>query len=201
MRGGYDNFRVTGSIALATSLDGSVRIEEMEVSALQTMFGARGTQPGTFTRLVVDGQLWMSDTQAEYRDHVSAIVNAKGRVLLNGLGLGCVLKAILAKPEVTHVDVIESDQRVVDLMRQVAPWVNDPRVEIHVADAYEQAKAWPVGTRWDAAWHDIWLDLCEDNLPEMARLKRSYGRRVDWQGAWGQELLQYHRRASAAGGW
>jgi hypothetical protein len=43
------------------------------------------------------------------------------------------------------------------------------------------------------AWHDIWNDLCGDNLPLMARLNRRYGRSVEWQGAWGQSWLRRMR--------
>jgi hypothetical protein len=157
--------------------------------------GARAPRPGSYTRLLIDGRLWMSDTDAEKRDHLAALeairrLSAR-RVLINGLGLGMVVKAALAFDHVEHVDVVELDKRVACLVG--AHYARDPRVVIHHADAYEQAGRWPTGSRWDVAWSDIWPDLCTANLPDMARLRRSYGRRTEWHDCWGRELL-LHRR-------
>lgn len=158
--------------------------------------GGRSTRPGTYTGLMLNGHLWMSDTDAEKRDHMEVLHAVRGwgakRVLINGLGLGMVLKGVLAYEHVEHVDVVEIDDRVANL---VGPhYTKDPRVHIHVADAYKQMAKWPAGTTWDVVWSDIWPDLCTDNLKDMARLRRSYGRRSSWNDCWGRELLLRHRR-------
>lgn len=141
-------------------------------------------------QLRVGGNLWMSDTSDEYRDHVVAIMEARGRVLIHGLGLGCYLAAILTKPEVTHVDVVELDPDVIAL---VGPYyAHDARVRIHHGDAF--TFAWPKGTRWNTVWHDIWADKCTDDLEAHGKLARKFARRCDWQGAWAHEFLLYHRR-------
>lgn len=159
----------------------------------------RGTRPGTYTKLTVDGRLWMSDTDAEKRDHldaVRAIADLKAeRVLINGLGLGMVVQAALSFGHVSRVDVVEADERVA---RHIGGcYERDPRVHVHCADAYGQARRWPPGTTWDVAWSDIWADLCTDNLDGMARLRRSYGRRTQWHDCWGRELLLYRRSRGA----
>lgn len=163
----------------------------------------RGTRPGTYTRLMLKGRLWMSDTDAEKQDHLPALWEMQRtkarRVLINGLGLGMVLKAALTFDHVEHVDVVEIDQRVVTLIGK--HYAQDPRVHVHHADAYEQARRWPAGTRWDVAWSDIWPDLCTDNLADMARLRRSYGRRATWHECWGRELLISHRAREKRRGW
>lgn len=162
----------------------------------------RGTRPGTYTRLMDGNHLWMSDTDAEKRDHYEAVdkiwkLDAR-RVLINGLGLGMVLQAALSFDHVEHVDVVERDERVIKL---VGPhYESDPRVVIHHADAYEQTKAWPKGTRWDVGWSDIWGDISTDDLAAMARMNRSYGRRCTWHGCWGQDTLkriQAHERRNS----
>ncbi|MFB1500846.1 hypothetical protein [Thiocapsa sp. N5-Cardenillas] len=132
-----------------------------------------------FTRLMRGQTLVMSDTPAEMRDHIRAVFHAKGRCLMNGLGLGMVLKAILLKPEVTAVTVIEKAPEVIAM---VAPHYRDPRVEIIEADAFTFTP--PKAVRYQMVWHDIWDSICSDNLPEMHRLHRRYGRRADWQGSW-----------------
>src|ERR1039458_3992636 len=71
-------------------------VEEHSIKNLRlAMRGARQTRPGTYTKLTGDGTLWMSDTDAEKRDHMEAVrvIQRPGtnRVLINGLGLGMVL--------------------------------------------------------------------------------------------------------------
>lgn len=161
----------------------------------------RGVSPGTYTKLTCRGTFWMSDTPDEWRDHYPAVSRIRRpetkRVLINGLGIGMVLKAALACEHVEHVDVVEKDPRVVDLVG--SHYQSDPRVTIHTDDAY--TIKWPTGTTWDVAWHDIWPDLCTDNLPLMTKLHRRYGRRVGWQGSWGRSLLESHARREKRSGW
>ena len=142
--------------------------------------GGRGYIPaGTYTQLLRKGSVVMSDTPDEIRDLRDLLYHAKGRVLLNGLGLGVALQGCLNKPEVEHVDVVEVDADVVAL---VAPHYEGPRVSVHQGDAL--TFPWPKGTRWNVVWHDIWDGICADNLEVMHRLHRRYGRRCDWQGSW-----------------
>jgi hypothetical protein len=56
-----------------------------------------------------------------------------------------------------------------------------------------QLRAMMKGERYGMVWHDIWDSFCGDNLPEMTRLKRKYGRRADWQGCWGEWQCRRHR--------
>jgi hypothetical protein len=172
-----------------------VKKDSIENLRLQT-HGGRQTTPGTYTMLHEEGpyggQVWMSDTDAERSDHFEAYFQIRKertkRVLLNGLGLGMVLKAALSFDHVEHVDVVEKDERVI---RLVGPhYEKDPRITIIHADAYEQMARWPKGTRWDVGWSDIWGDVSTDDLADMTRLNRSYGRRCTWHRCWGQELLR-----------
>jgi len=164
----------------------------------------RALPPGEYTKLVVGAdpddpwstaRLWMSDTPAEKQDHVQAVAMMDflkaERVLINGLGLGMVLAAALSFDHVKHVDVVEINE---DIIKLVGPHYDDPRVEIHHADAYEQAKRWPKGTRWDVGWSDIWMDINTEDLDGHARLNRSYGRRCSWHDCWVHDLLTYRRR-------
>jgi hypothetical protein len=154
----------------------------------QALYG-RPVPDGTYTRLIRGAhQLVMSDTPTEMRDHGGfmhecAVVAPGGRVLINGLGLGCALNTALVVPNVEHVDVVEIDP---ELIKLVGPYFADePRVTVHQGDAF--TFRFPPGTRWDVAWHDVWDDICGDNLASMARLARRYGGRVGWQGCWAKE--------------
>jgi len=144
----------------------------------------RGTPAGTYRRLMRGDQLVMSDTPDERRDHQSFVRRAHGAVLINGLGLGVCLSDVLRKPDVAHVRVIEIAPEVIEL---VGPdFAGDPRVEIINADAYDYTPA--KGERFEVVWHDIWDDICADNLRGMKALHRKYSRRCDWQASWCREL-------------
>ena len=163
-----------------------------DTRALHYALHGRPVPPGTYTRLQLNG-CWdpiMSDTPAELGDHLDFLYQAKGKVLINGLGLGLCLKGLLMKPEVEHVDVVEIEP---DVIKLVWPTYNmESRLTLHQGDAY--TIQWPKDKRWDYIWHDIWPSLCTDNLEEITKLKRKYARRCGWQGAWAEHLLRTYRR-------
>lgn len=155
-------------------------IEPRSIGNIRLAFDGRDARPGTYTKLCHDHRgVVMSDTTAEQRDHYEFIWKAKGHILINGLGIGMCLAAALKNPEVTGATVVEVDADVIAL---VGPNYTDPRVNIVHASAFDYEP--PKGVRYGAVWHDIWDDICSDNLPEMHRLHRKYGRRADWQGSW-----------------
>ncbi|MEU5425225.1 hypothetical protein AB0H73_06405 [Streptomyces olivoreticuli] len=176
---------------------GGMRVEkftmgEFDLNNLrEAMRNSRGTRPGTYTRLVADNDFWMSDVDAEKLDHWPAVEKISSlkarRVLINGLGLGMVVQAALSFDHVEHIDVVEQDERVIKL---VSPTYTDPRVTIHHADAYDQMKAWPRGTKWDVGWSDIWPEIIPDNLADMERFNRSYAQRCQWHECWGQHIAR-----------
>lgn len=171
-------------VTLPEMQKGAWRIEKFKTVCpdFRSMMHGRPVPMGEeFTRVIRDGQLVMSDTPAEMKDHQYAVYKAHGSCLINGLGIGMILKNILLKPEVTDVTVVEIDQDLIDL---VAPHYTDPRVTFVCASAFDYQP--PKGKRYQMVWHDIWDTICGDNLPEMARLHRKYGRRTDWQGSWCQ---------------
>lgn len=170
---------------------GTWKVERFEVSESDAQIhniraafnpAGGGIKPGTYTQLTRNGTVVMSDTPSEIQDHLRFIDRAKGRVLITGLGLG----------EVTHVTVIEKSP---DVIRLVAPTLLERfggRLEIIEADAYTWKP--PKGARWDYAWHDVWDNICTDNLPLMAKMHRHYGRRCGFQDSWRKGTLKRIRR-------
>lgn len=161
---------------------GHWRVETFTVDRpdFHSLVRGRGVPLGqTFTRLMRGQTLVMSDMPAEMRDHYFAVAKASGSCLINGLGIGMVLKNILIKPEVTDVTVVEISQDLIDM---VSPHYSDPRVTFVCADAREYQP--PKGKKYEMVWHDIWDDICSDNLGEMTKLHRKYARRASWQGSW-----------------
>ena len=100
---------------------GDWSVERFTVSKDEAMFDAirslgRSVLPGTYTRLMRGRTVVMSDTPAEKRDHMGAVRRAEGDVLVAGLGLGMAVAAMLNRPEVRCVTVIEQAQEVIDLV-------------------------------------------------------------------------------------
>ena len=176
---------------------GNWRVETFSISKEEAAFAnihairnpLSRVEPGTYKRLMRGRTVVMSNTRMEVITNAAIIRAAHGCVLLNGLGLGMVLTAILAKERVEAVRIIEKSE---DVIRLVAPsFAHDPRIEIIHADALTYKSA--PGERFNAVWHDIFDDICEDNLPTMHTLHRKYGRRCDWQESWARAWCERKR--------
>lgn len=139
----------------------------------------------------------MTATPDEMHDHYEPYHQASRAgvgttVLLGGLGLGMVLHGLLQLPNVHHVQVIEIDRDVISLTQGAfAPQIQSGRVSITYGDVF--TFPWPKDRHWNVLWIDIWDSLCVDNLTEMTALKRRYGRRADWKGFLGEEVLRRMR--------
>lgn len=185
----------------------TVSPEDAQFDALRALLsssgGGRSTPAGTYTRLVQDrghsrafASVLMSDTPSEIRDHWAPIREARrlgGHCLVNGLGLGVVVGAML-KAGAARVTAVESSKDVIAL---VAPHYRSrygSRFEVIHADALSWRPT--PRTRFTVVWHDIWGSICADNLGEMTTLHRAYGRRCHWQGSWCKRECQQHRRSS-----
>lgn len=160
--------------------------------------------PGVYTRLERAtlatlhhraGEVVMADHGCELRRHLEFVVRARGRVLVTGLGLGCVLRGLLVRGRCTHIDVVERDPSVLWL---VAPHLPPGPYSIHVADARQFVER---RGRWDFAWHDLWSDPDTNEQPlavTHTQVLYALCGRVSWQGAWNyprkfRRLIREHR--------
>lgn len=176
----------------------------------------RSVSPGWHTGLYHDTRgVIMSDTRSEVIEHMAAIDRIQRhttqRVLLNGLGLGMILRCALAQQHVRWVDIVEWDHDVIGLVQphyeeldyqlQRAYGIQhpEPRFKVHHANAFTYA--FPPGTRWNVCWHDIWDRISSDNLPGMELLHRRYGGRCGWQGSWARDQCRAGARLGGGVGW
>lgn len=144
-------------------------------------------------RLLVDGQLMMSDGDDEKRTNVEFVINAKGHVLVAGLGIGMVLKPVLANPLVKSVTVVELHQDVIDL---VAPTFKHRKLSVFQADIFNWKPG--KGTKYDCIYFDIWPAITTDNLPEMAKLHqrfKAYKAPGGWMNSWMRDYLRSQLRS------
>ena len=172
----------------------------------------RRPKMGTFTRLVYTGGVFedtvMSDVEGEKWELERFVRIATGTVLINGLGLGVALNAVLLKPDVYSVYVIEKSKEVCALVGE--------QFEQRVADGvygskgllilHDDAFTWKLakGEMFNVVWHDIWTNITSDNLTEITKLKRKYARRLirpgAWQGAWAEMQCRFMKRLNNAYG-
>jgi hypothetical protein len=184
---------------------GKWRVEEFEISKLDADFANirasmrdnRYVSPGKYKKLTFNNQIVMSNTPAEILDHMEFMRRATGSILINGLGLGVALSEILKKSDVTSVTIVEISE---DVIKLVGPtFLEDNRVIIIHADALEWKP--PKGKVYDYVWHDIWNHICTDNLEDMKKLHRRYGRRSRWQGSWCRETCEYYKKRESRNPW
>lgn len=134
---------------------------------------------GQYVRLHINNRLMMSDTAMERKTNRAFVNNAKGRVLIAGLGVGLIIQAIIDKEEVTEVVVIEKYQDVIDL---VEPIFKHPKLKVICADIFEYDM--PKEEKFDTIYFDIWAEISIDNLEQMKRLHAKYRRNKRSQDAW-----------------
>lgn len=134
----------------------------------------------------------MSDTPSEIAEHAEVIEGASGDVVITGLGLGVIVSALLAKPDVRTITVVEIDKDVIALTGPY--YADEPRVTIVNMDALKAAEAFEdEGQFFDYAWHDIWTFISEGNLSDDTRAEHgisyqtmfeAYSDIADTQNAW-----------------
>lgn len=172
------------------------------IYAMRAAMDGMSIYDGKYIRLVVNGELMMSDTDMEKNSNNNFVYAANGSVLIAGLGIGLILKAILEKPEVTNVTVIEKYQDVIDL---VEPYYKNPKLKIICADILEWIPE--KGEKWDTIYFDIWPTICEDNLDEIKLLHNRFKNKLNrtnkdcWMNSWMKERLQAERRRSKNNYW
>lgn len=159
--------------------------------------------PGTYAQLRINGALWMSDTDMERRTNRAVVRQARGDVLIAGLGLGLIVLPIALKPEVISVTIVERSQDVIELIYPTLREHLDPR-KICIVDADIMQWRPARGVLYDVIYFDIWQGIGTDNLGQMGSLHRAFARRKNpggWMESWQRATLQERRRRFQQGGY
>lgn len=175
---------------------GVAKIKHLEITEAEASFtrlrevitGGReqAVRPGKYAQLFVGHTLMMSDTQMERRTNQEFVRQARGNVLIAGLGVGMILVPILKKPEVKTVLVVEKYQDVIDL---VAPSFKEAIDDDRLVILREDVLKMELEEDWcfDTIYFDIWPSICGDNLPEMKELHGRFKpclNRGGWMESW-----------------
>jgi len=212
---GLDEYAASWKVDVPEYDAHGVLIKRFEVSEREADFdklraafnpqrGDRSVDPGWYTRLTVDGVLWMTDTPAEVRDlrAVDRAMHYAGSMLIVGLGIGLVLNRAILHHEISAIDVVEREQRVIDA---VGPYYSQLAADhaidltIHCADIHEWRS--PRSLRWDLGFFDIWAHIDLNDMAEVTRLRKRFGPRLGRFEAWAQDerIAQGRRIRSGRG--
>ncbi|WP_303814198.1 class I SAM-dependent methyltransferase [Selenomonas ruminantium] len=148
-----------------------------------------GLKPGKkYVRLMIDGEIFMSDAPMEKESNYNVIDDAFGDILLAGLGIGLILLPMQKKEEVKSITVVEKNPNVIDIVGGQLP-LND-KVEIIHADIFDYE---PI-RRYDCIYLDIWPDICKDNAGDMSNLIDKYSNFLtdkpdSWCKAWQEDYV------------
>lgn len=168
---------------IPASKSGSFRVVKLTISekeaadsnilTVTTTEDHRTILPGRYTALIeTGGPSWMSDVSSELEESLIFWCHARGNVLINGLGLGVIARAVLLKPDVERVIINELSLDVINLIAPHLEKEFGDKVRINNEDAFHYK---PNGDRFDAVWHDIWPETSIKNYEEMKKLHRRYG--------------------------
>lgn len=144
-------------------------------------------QPGDYKRLMHrERGVVMSNTPMEVATNTEFLRKAYGNVLVNGLGVGMVLEALMANTRVDKVTVVEISEDVIALTAgHFATYIQAGKLVIIRADCLER-KPGP-NEVYDFVWHDIWDTISDNNLEEMELLKNRFAPIAWWQGCWAEK--------------
>lgn len=121
---------------------GKVEIKRLRASAHSTYFaeGVRGHLYYEYAKrtdiivLKISGKIWMTTDPAYLWSLEHFAEQAKGKVLVAGLGLGIVVHLLTKNPAVTQIDVVDRELDVIGLVQPLLP--EDPRIHVHHDDFY-----------------------------------------------------------------
>lgn len=142
--------------------------------------------PRPVYKLYHKGQLMMSDSPQEMFLQYDAYKNAKGRVLMGGLGLGMSATLFAEKEEVSEVVVIEKEKDVIKLCKP-----KNKKIKVINEDFWKYIKA--TKEKFDYIYVDIYystgcMEFVETVLPIRKILeKRFQSIPVDF---WGEEEMK-----------
>ena len=157
--------------------------------------------PGTYCKLTIGGELFMTDGPIEEATNRNFVEAAKGDVLIAGLGIGMVLPVLFDRRAVRSVTVIEKLSEVIEL---VGPhYASYKRLAIEQGDAYRWQPT--DGRRFDTIWLDIWPDINTDHIRPQIVMRRRYSEFLKpggWIGVWGHNeaigVMRFNRELRRA---
>lgn len=149
---------------------------------------------GEFCKLTHKGNIIMSDSGGERDSNTEIVREAQGNVLIAGLGIGMVLCAILPKPEVKSVTVVELSHDVCHLvLPHLAKYLGKYITKLRIAE--DDIFSYVPDHKYNVIYFDIWGDYSGDTYEETKVLHRRYSKYLDrTDGHYMQSWMRWHMK-------
>lgn len=109
-------------------------------------------------------EIVMSDSWMEQETNIGMVRQAKGHVLIAGLGMGMIVLAMQELEEVESITVVEIDQEIIDFITPNLDLYD--KVKIVCSDIHDFVP----DRQYDTVYCDIWNDISGANFEEMEEL-------------------------------
>ena len=173
------------------SIKGSCALENMRY--IRDGLPEAVIENGEYTRLVINGQLVMSDTPLECRTNRSFIEMVNGDILIAGLGIGLLPYNLLFTEKesvVNSVTVIEKNKDLIDLLE---PVFKHKKLKIINDDIFK----FETKEKFNYIYFDIWPDFNSDNLEDMKLLEKKFRKNLVKNGkidSWSKDICKRLKR-------
>lgn len=154
---------------------------------------AGGPIPTLQHRRAGQWELWMSVTDMEVGTMSDQVMEARGRVLVGGLGLALFPALLEVNDRVTDVTVVEIDPDVITMME---PYTDLLGVEVVNDDLMKYAECRAARESFDYCYVDIWLHVLDSyrNEPRVAHRMQQVLRPGGKVSVWCQRFNRRYRR-------
>lgn len=155
-----------------------------EGSMLSMPYGAIKFDGDVWIHVLTEKQIsgkelvWMSDTPREIVSLGPLAKDARGNILIAGLGLGYVATKCLENPEVESVTVVEYNPHVIKLVYKHL----DPRIKVIQDDFHHFVRTNRKCRKYDFAILDIWPTISDENVDDYAKLISRMRRHCGFKG-------------------
>lgn len=137
------------------------------------------------------GKTMMSNHEFETLTNQKFLDNAKGDILIFGLGIGLIVFPLLNEDDVNSITIVEVDSGLID---EVFPIIikNDPKskVNVYLSNAFE----FETDMMFDTIYFDIWSDINQQAFSEMKFLSERFIKNLKpggWMDSWCSEEENY----------
>ena len=153
--------------------------EDVKQMEMRAIFNPRSIPPKIGTLMVLSrkassyNDCVMSDAEYEKITNRAIINQARGNVLIGGLGIGMILIPLLKDKQVKKITVIEKEKDIINLIySKIKKHDKSNKLELIHSDIFEVDI--PKEQKFDVIYFDIWDNVCGDNWKEMKKLKKQF---------------------------
>ncbi|MFA5211677.1 MAG: hypothetical protein WC414_04270 [Patescibacteria group bacterium] len=151
----------------------------------------RDLEPGEYVKLIKKehDDIVMSDTPMELETNSEFIDNAKGDILIGGLGLGLIVMSVQSRKNIKSITIVEKEKEIIELLKDF-PF--NTKVKIINDDIYNYIPE----KKFDYIYFDIWNTISSDNYDDMKKLHRTFRKYLNKDGtitSWRYEDCKYQK--------